>query len=72
MTFVVNPHSKQEEKQLLAFLIAWNMTILKNMNPQFYLKDNRRKYWSVIGYEAGEMKSYSLDEIIAHFNISEK
>ena len=42
------------------------------MNPQFYLKDNRRKYWSVIGYEAGEMKSYSLDEIIAHFNISEK
>ena len=73
MTIVVNPHNSTEEKALLAFLDSMkldytkedSLTILSEAQQQEILERDRQ-------YEAGEMKSYSLDEVIAHFNIGRK
>jgi len=73
MTIVVNPHNPTEEKALLAFLDSMkfdytkedSLTILSEAQQQEILERDRQ-------YEAGEMKSYSLDEVIAHFNIGRK
>lgn len=73
MTIVVNPHNPTEEKALLAFLDSMkldytkedSLTILSEMQQQEILERDRQ-------YEAGEMKSYSLDEVITHFNIGRK
>lgn len=73
MTIVVNPHNPTEEKALLAFLDSMkfdytkedSLTILSEAQQQEILERDRQ-------YEAGEMKSYSLDEVIAHFNIGGK
>jgi hypothetical protein len=73
MTIVVNPHSKQEEKALLAFLDSMkydysreNEVVILSEAQQQEILDRDREY------EAGEAKSYSLDEIITHFNITKK
>lgn len=73
MTIVVNPHNPTEEKALLAFLDSMkfdytkedSLTILSEAQQQEILERDRQ-------YEAGEMKSYSLDEVITHFNIGRK
>ncbi len=73
MSIVVNPHSKQEELKLLSFLDNMNyeytrdneIFILSEVQQQEILERDRQ-------YEAGETKSYSLDEVIAHFNLKEK
>ena len=73
MTIVVNPHSKQEEKQLLAFLDSMKYDYTKEYEPAILSKEQQEEILERDRlYEAGQMKSYSLDEIIAHFNISEK
>jgi hypothetical protein len=69
MTIVVNPHNQLEEQALLAFLdnMKYDYTrddetiTLSGAQQEEILERDRL-------YEAGEMKSYSLDEIITHFN----
>jgi len=73
MTIVVNPHNSQEEKALLAFLDSMKydysqedeIFILSEAQQNEILERDRE-------YEAGEAETYSIDEIIAHFNIKEK
>ena len=73
MTIVVNPHNPQEEKALLAFLDSMKYDysqedkslILSEARQKEILERDRE-------YEAGETETYSIDEIIAHFNIKEK
>ncbi|MCO5950774.1 MULTISPECIES: hypothetical protein [Mucilaginibacter] len=73
MTIVVNPHNPQEEQALLAFLDSMKYdyaredetVLLSDAQQQEILERDRQ-------YEAGEAESYSLNEIIAHFNIKEK
>jgi len=73
MTIVVNPHNPQEEQALLAFLDSMKYDyarqdealLLSDAQQQEILERDRQ-------YEAGEAQSYSLDDIIAHFNIKEK
>jgi len=69
MTIVVNPHNQLEEQALLAFLDNMKCdytrddeTITLSGAQQEEILERDRLY------EAGEMKSYSLDEIITHFN----
>jgi len=72
MSIIVNPHSQQEEQKLLAFLDKMNYDytceqenfVLSEAQQHEILERDR-------AYEAGETKSYSLDEIISHFNIKE-
>ena len=73
MTIVVNTHSPKEEKALLAFLDSMKYdyfrdgdTISLSEAQQKEILERDREY------EAGETQSYSLDQIIAHFNIKEK
>ncbi|MEP6613696.1 MAG: hypothetical protein ABJA76_17465 [Mucilaginibacter sp.] len=73
MTIVVNPHNPQEEQALLAFLDSMKYDyatedesfLLSDAQQQEILERDRQ-------YEAGEAENYSLNEIIAHFNIKEK
>ena len=73
MTIVVNPHNPQEEKALLTFLDSMKYDysqedealILSESQQKEVLERDRE-------YEAGETETYSIDEIIAHFNIKEK
>jgi hypothetical protein len=73
MTIVVNPHSQQEEIKLLAFLDSMKydytkeheINILSEAQQLEVLERDRQ-------YEAGETKSYSLDEIIAYFDLKGK
>jgi len=73
MTIVVNPHNPQEEKALLTFLDSMKYDysqedealILSEAQQKEVLERDRE-------YEAGETETYSIDEIIAHFNIKEK
>jgi hypothetical protein len=73
MSIIVNPHNPNEEQALLAFLdsMKYDYTrdnkalILSEAQQQEILERDRQ-------YEAGEIETYSLDEIIAHFNIKEK
>ena len=73
MTVVVNPHNPQEEKALLAFLDSMKYDysqedetlVLSDAQQKEILERDRE-------YEAGETETYSVDEIVAHFNIKEK
>ena len=73
MTIVVNPHNPQEEKALLTFLDSMKYDysqedealILSEAQQKEILERDRE-------YEAGETETYSIDEVIAHFNIKEK
>jgi len=73
MTIVVNTHTQSEEQALLAFLdkMKYDYTrknevpILSEAQQQEILERDRL-------YEAGEMKTYTLNEIVAHFNIKDK
>jgi len=73
MTIVVNPHNPQEEKALLTFLDSMKYDysqedealILSEAQQKEVLERDRE-------YEAGETETYSIDEIIAHFNSKEK
>ena len=73
MTIIVNPHSLREEQEILAFLDSMNYEYITENNVTtlseiqlLEILDRDRQY------EAGEIKSYSLDEVIAHFNIGGK
>jgi len=73
MSIVVNPHNQQEEQALLSFLDSKKYDYTKDSNhsilseaQQLEILERDRQY------EAGETESYSLDEIIAHFNLKEK
>ncbi|MFI5162698.1 MAG: hypothetical protein ACHQHN_15570 [Sphingobacteriales bacterium] len=73
MTIVVNTHNPKEEKALLAFLDTLkydyfrddDATALSEAQQQEILERDRQ-------FEAGESETFSLDEIIAHFNIKDK
>lgn len=73
MTIVVNPHNHQEELKLLAFLdsmkydytLESESVVLSEAQQQEILERDRQ-------YEAGEAKTYSLNEVIAHFNTRRK
>ena len=73
MTIVVNPHNPQEEHALLAFLDSMNYDytrkdealVLSEAQQKEILERDRE-------YEAGETETFSIDEIITHFNIKEK
>jgi len=73
MTIVVNPHSEQEEMQLLAFLDSMKYDYTQEAEvsqlseaQQLEILERDR------AYEAGEMPSYSLDEIVDYFNLKGK
>ena len=72
MSIVVNPHSKQEELELLAFLDRMKYDYIKDENivlsgaQQLEILERDRQY------EAGETETYSLKDIIAYFGIDEK
>ena len=73
MTIVVNPHNPQEERALLTFLDNMKYDYsqeeetldLSEAQQKEILEHDRE-------YEAGETETYSVNEIIAHFNIKEK
>jgi len=73
MTIVVNPHNPQEEKALLTFLDSMKYDysqedealILSEAQQKEVLERDRE-------YEAGETETFSIDEIVAHFNGKEK
>ena len=72
MSIIVNPHGQQEEKALLAFLDtmkyeyaqADDAIILSESEQQEILERDRQ-------YEAGEIETYTLDQVINHFGIKE-
>jgi hypothetical protein len=73
MSIIVNPHNSKEEKALLAFLdsmkydyVRDNETLVLSESQQQEILERDRQY------EAGEAETYSLEEIITHFNIKEK
>jgi len=72
MSIVVNPHNQQEELELLAFLdrMKYEYThdedSILSKEQQLELLERDRQY------EAGEIESFTLNEIIAHFDIKEK
>ena len=73
MTIVVNPHNSQEEKALLAFLGSMKYdysqedeTLVLSEAQQKEILERDREY------EAGETETYSIEEVIAHFNAKEK
>jgi len=73
MTIVVNPHNPKEEKALLAFLDGMKYDyspeddtfVLSEAQQKEILERDRE-------YEAGKAETYSIGEIITHFNIKEK
>lgn len=73
MSIIVSPHNSTEEKALLAFLDSMkydytrdNETFILSESQQGEILERDREY------EAGKTETYSLDEIISHFNIKEK
>jgi hypothetical protein len=73
MSIIVNPHNSKEEKALLAFLDSMKYDYVRD-NETFILSEAQQQ--EILErdreYEAGKTESYSLDEIIAHFNIKEE
>jgi hypothetical protein len=73
MTIIVNPHNPQEEQTLLAFLERMKCDYSRE-DEAFFLSEAQQK--EILErdreYEAGETETYSIDEIVAHFNIKEK
>jgi hypothetical protein len=72
MSIVVNPHNEQEELALLAFLdrMKYEYThgedSILSKEQQLEISERDRQY------ETGETESFTLNEIIAHFDIKEK
>ena len=73
MTIIVTPHNSQEEKALLAFLDSMKYdysqedeTLVLSEAQQKEILERDREY------EAGETETYSIEEVIAHFNVKEK
>ncbi|MBS1521599.1 MAG: addiction module protein [Bacteroidetes bacterium] len=70
MSIIVNPHNSKEEKALLAFLDSMKYDYVRD-NETFILSEAQQQ--EILErdreYEAGKTETYSLDEIIAHFNI---
>lgn len=73
MNIIVNPHNQQEEFKLLAFLDSMHYDYIRDDNT-FILSDAQQQ--EILErdklYEAGEMKSFSLEEIVTHFNLQGK
>jgi hypothetical protein len=73
MTIVVNPHNPKEEKALLAFLDSMKYDYSRE-DDAFVLSEAQQK--EILErdreYEAGKAETYSIGEIIAHFNVKEK
>jgi hypothetical protein len=73
MSIIVNPHNPKEEQALLAFLDSMKYDYTWD-NDTFVLSEAQQK--EILErdrqFESGETETYSLDEIIAHFNIKEK
>ncbi len=73
MTIVDNPNNPQEEQALLSFpdSMKYNYSwedetfVLSEAQKKEILERDKE-------YEAGETEIYSIDEIIAHFNLKEK
>ena len=70
MSIVVNPHNKQEENTLLAFLDSMKFdytqaddNLMLSLKQQQIILDRDQQY------EAGEAETLSLDQVIAHFGI---
>jgi len=73
MTIIVSSHSPQEEQVLLSFLDNLKYDYSQE-DDTFVLSETQQK--EILErdreYEAGETETYSIDEIITHFNIKEK
>jgi len=73
MTIVVNPHNAQEEHALLAFLDSMKYDYSLE-DEAFILSEAQQR--EILArdkeYEAGETETFSIDQIITHFNIKEK
>ncbi len=72
MTILVNTHTEQEEKQLLAFLDSMKYDYTHQENIFLSQEQQKEILQRDREYEAGEAKSYSLDEVIAYFNVAGK
>ncbi len=72
MTILVNTYTEQEEKQLLAFLDSMKYDYTQQENVFLSQEQQKEILQRDKEYEAGEAKSYSLDEVIAYFNITGK
>lgn len=73
MAIIVNPHNLQEEQALLVFLDNMKYDYSRE-DETFVLSETQQK--EILErdreYEAGETETYSIDEIIAYFNVKEK
>jgi len=73
MTIVVNTHNPKEEQALLTFLDNMKYDYSRE-DETFVLSEAQKK--EILErdreYEAGEAETYSIEEIIAHFNVKEK
>jgi len=72
MSIVVNPHTEQEEQELLAFLdrkkydyTQEDAAILSETQQREILERDRQ-------YEAGETQVFTFNEFLAHFDVKEK
>ena len=71
MSIIVNPHNQQEELRLLAFLDSMKYEYTKEDEAIILSEAQRNEILERDReYEAGEAKSYSINEIIAHFDIT--
>lgn len=73
MSILVNPHNSEEEQALLAFLDSMKYEYTMENELSILSEAQQQEILERDGlYEAGQMKSYSLEEVITHFNIKEK
>jgi len=73
MSIIVNPHNSKEEKALLAFLDNMKYDYIKDNETQILSKTQQLEILERDRqYEAGEIETFSLNEIIAHFNLKDK
>lgn len=73
MTIIVNPHNPKEEKALLAFLDSMKYEYSREDEAYVLSEDQQKEILERDReYEAGETETYSIDEIVAHFNIRKK
>jgi len=73
MSIIVNTHSTQEEEALLTFLDSMKFDYVKDDESVILTDEQKREILERDReYEAGETETYSLDEVIAYFNIKEK
>jgi len=73
MSIIVNPHNSKEEKALLAFLDSMKYDYIKDNGALILSEEQQQEILERDRqYEAGEIETFSLNEIIAHFNIKEQ